>query len=219
MEKEFWLKVWDEGQRLGFHLENYHPFLLKYFDKLNINFGDNILVPLCGKTWDLEWLERKGLNVHGVELSSIAIRSYFMERKLEYHCRPSRSHTIYSSGHIHLHCGDFFDLSTEQTGNIKAVWDKASLIALPPSTRKNYYQKMKDILAPGEKWLLITIDYPQHLMLGPPFSVNEDEIKLHCSKGFDINILETVAFIPRGEKFKKVKMPEIDQKIFLLTRK
>ncbi|TNF00796.1 MAG: thiopurine S-methyltransferase, partial [Deltaproteobacteria bacterium] len=80
MEKEFWLNVWEDGSRLGFHQENYHTLLLRYFTKLETKLGSRILVPLCGKTWDLEWLENKGLDVHGVELSPIAVKSYFTER-------------------------------------------------------------------------------------------------------------------------------------------
>lgn len=219
MEKEFWLNVWEDGQRLGFHQESYHALLLKYFDKFNTRLGDKILVPLCGKTWDLEWLENKGLDVHGVELSPIAVRAYFEERELEYNCRASKDHAIHSSRHIHLHCGDFFHLTAEQIGKIDAVWDRASLIALPTPTREFYYKHMKEILEPGAKWLLVTLDYPQHLMQGPPFSVHEEEVRTHCSKDFDIQHLDTMTFLPKGEKFEKAGVMEMGQKIFLLTRK
>jgi len=219
MEKEFWLEVWEDGSRLGFHQENYHQLLLKYFDRLEPQLGSRILVPLCGKTWDLEWLEEKGMDVHGVELSPIAVRAYFNDRKLEYHCRASRNHSIHSSGHIHLHCGDFFHLEEEQTGRIDAVWDRASLIALPPATREFYYKHMKELLKPGSKWLLVTLDYPQQLMQGPPFSVHEDEVRSHCQDNFEIELLETMTFLPKGEKFEKAGVMEMGQKIFILTRK
>ena len=219
MEKEFWLNVWEDGSRLGFHQENYHTLLLRYFTKLETKLGSRILVPLCGKTWDLEWLENKGLDVHGVELSPIAVKSYFTERGLEYHCRGSQNHAIHSSRHIHIHCGDFFHLQEKQTGKIDAVWDRASLIALPAPTREFYYKHMSEILKPGAKWLLVTVDYRQELMACPPYAVHEEEVRDHCEKNFHIERLETLTFHPQGEKFENAGVREMGQKVFLLTRK
>jgi hypothetical protein len=45
-----WRQRWQEG-RIGFHLEETHPALLKYWPTLGVPSGAKVLVPLCGK-WD-----------------------------------------------------------------------------------------------------------------------------------------------------------------------
>ena len=58
---------------------------------------------------------------------------------------------------------------------IDAVYDRAALIALPPRSRNRYARHQFDLTG-GAGQLLITLDYDQTQMDGPPFSVPEEEI-------------------------------------------
>ena len=52
------------------------------------------------------------------------------------------------------------------------MYDRASLIALPPEMRERYARHLAGILPPATQILLITLDYPQPEMPGPPFAVS-----------------------------------------------
>ncbi len=77
-DSEFWHKKWASNQ-IGFHLEDVNPLLIRYWDRTNPRASDNVLVPLCGKSEDLIWLAAKHDAVQGIEISDIAVRSFFAE--------------------------------------------------------------------------------------------------------------------------------------------
>ncbi|MCO4793738.1 MAG: hypothetical protein KC493_08505 [Bacteriovoracaceae bacterium] len=216
MEREFWLNIWEKGERLNFNQDRYHDLLLKYYSKLGLGLGNKVLVPLCGKTCDLEWLESKGLDVHGVELSPIATKCFFKERELDYYCQARGQFTTYSNKNVHIHCGDFFEFNDK---GIKAIWDKASLVALPLKLRKKYYKKIVSLTQANSKWLLLTLQYDENVMLGPPFSISENEIHAHLDDYFEIDLLERNNYQIKGTKFEEAGLKEMSQNVFLLSRK
>ena len=70
-----WIERWQIG-RTGWHEPQGNASLKRYWDLT----GRRVLVPLCGKSADLLWLESQGNSVTGVELSELdearsAIRS------------------------------------------------------------------------------------------------------------------------------------------------
>ena len=67
MEKEFWINAWNTG-RTAFHQGKFHEKLTEFFPSLKPQKGQRVLVPLCGKSVDMLWLQNQGLSVHGVEL-------------------------------------------------------------------------------------------------------------------------------------------------------
>lgn len=77
-DQEFWHSKWASNQ-IGFHLEDVNPLLPAYWHHANPKREDKVLVPLCGKSEDLVWLATKHDSVEGVELSQIAVRSFFAE--------------------------------------------------------------------------------------------------------------------------------------------
>ena len=78
MKPEYWLERWQEG-RIGFHRADANPALLLHHQHV---FGQTlrVLVPLCGKSLDLEWLVVHGHEVVGIELSELAAQAFFAER-------------------------------------------------------------------------------------------------------------------------------------------
>ena len=64
MNPEFWLEGWMNG-RTGFHSPQPNPFLLKFHDQLKLEPGNQVFVPLSGKTVDMFWLAQQGYAVSG----------------------------------------------------------------------------------------------------------------------------------------------------------
>ena len=79
-DRKAWLARWRDG-RTHFHLDQVHPTLMRYIDQTPL--GKRILVPLCGKSLDLGWLNAQGYEVVGVELSEQAVSELFEQLEVE----------------------------------------------------------------------------------------------------------------------------------------
>lgn len=170
-----WRQRWREG-RIGFHRDAPNPWLVAAIDRLAPRGDERILVPLCGKSVDLAWLERRGHSVVGVELAEQAIRAFLQEQG-----RTAREESVgpfrrFTTGRLELWCGDFFAFDAARAGTIDAIWDRAALIALPPALRRVYAPHLLELLRPGGRLLLVTLEREPATADGPPFSVNADEV-------------------------------------------
>ena len=178
MEPEFWLNKWQK-QETGFHLGQPHPLLCKYFDSVLAN-ASSIFVPLCGKTTDLAFIQSKNKLVVANEISELAITAYFEERALipeiKDKLNDKSQFRTFENQSLLVYCGDFFQLQPEWIEQCHGIYDRAALIALPKDMRKAYVEKMRS-LCPSAKLLLITLEYPQNEMKGPPFSVSKEEVE------------------------------------------
>ena len=188
MKADFWIKCWKEG-RIDFHLKEYHEKLLKYFPQLNVKAGERVLVPLCGKTRDMEWLSAQGLEVHGVEFYEEAVKAYFIENKIELpEPKEKDGFKEYESQNIRIYCGDFFKFKND--GEYDYIYDKGGLVALPLEMRERYVEKIKSHLKKGGRYFLIGFEYDEGELVGPPFSVSEGEIKQFFGEGYKIQVLD-----------------------------
>ncbi|MBI1216705.1 MAG: thiopurine S-methyltransferase [Alphaproteobacteria bacterium] len=176
MERQFWIDKWNR-QETGFHQSAVNPWLEKFWPALEAGAGGEVLVPLCGKSGDMLWLRQSGHSVLGVELSELAIESFFRDNGLEAEKSWQGKFSASAAENIRLLCGDSFALSADDVKNVRAVYDRAALIALPPDMRKRYAGHLKSILPAGCKMLLVTLDYPQEQMDGPPFAVGAGEVE------------------------------------------
>ena len=83
--------------------------------------------------------------------------------------------TRYSAPGIDIFHGDIFELSRAGLGAVNAVYDRGALIALPEVMRSRYAGHVEQI-ADRAIQLLITVNYEQTLLAGPPFSVDGSEV-------------------------------------------
>ena len=172
-DPEFWHGKW-ASNRIGFHLEDVNPLLIEYWKKTNPNYEDKVLVPLCGKSEDLVWLASKHEDVQGVELSKIAVRAFFAEHFYTPMVTSiNGQHELYQFDELSIYAGDFF---TAPVQSADIIYDRAALVALPEEMRAEYALRLKSLLNPGGRILLVTLDYVQEEMAGPPFSVTEQEV-------------------------------------------
>jgi thiopurine S-methyltransferase len=166
---EAWLERWQQGHT-GWHESAGNRNLKKYWRAK----GKRVLVPMCGKTADMLWLEEQGNEVVGVELSEIAVQAFFDEHGLKYE-RSNGALVEYRAmeRRITLHCGDYFKFRDD---GFDAQYDRGALVALPANTRPRYAQHTSSLLASNAEQLVITLEYDQAVCDGPPFSVGAAEI-------------------------------------------
>lgn len=211
MEADFWHQRWKDNE-IAFHNSAAHPLLRRYFDTLSLSEHSRIFLPLCGKTLDIAWLLAQGHRVVGAELSELAIRQLFVELGVEPKVTKVGNALLYSAEAIDIFVGDIFELSAEMLGPVDAVYDRAALVALPEEMRNRYSEHLTSISCTAPQ-LLITFEYDQSLMEGPPFSVDGEEVGLRYGKNYDVSLLET-ATVAGGLKGKVAAT----ERIWLLSR-
>ena len=190
MEHHFWHNKWEKGET-GFHQSTTHAMLERFASEAGFTASRRILVPLCGKSHDMTWLLERGCEVVGAELSQTAVEQYFAELNTTPNIEQFDNLLRYSARNITLFCGDFFTLTGKLTGHIDAVYDRAALVALPQPMRIAYSQQVFK-LAPEATQLLITFEYDQAAIAGPPFSVSPAEIEqLYGVQGTITSLMRT----------------------------
>lgn len=176
MDPHFWHDRWREG-RIGFHQDTVTPWLPELWPALALPTGSQVFVPLAGKSLDMLWLRAQGHRVLGIELSQLAVEQFFAEHGLAPTIRKSPLATHYAHDGIELICGDVFALDAEALAGCGGVFDRAALIALPPELRRRYVGEVYAHLPGACRGLLVTLEYPQAEKSGPPFSVDEAEVR------------------------------------------
>ena len=65
------------------------------------------------------------------------------------------------------------------------------MVALPQEMRQRYAAKMGEILPAGCQTFLVTFEYDQSEMSGPPFSVVQKEVRQVYGTNFSIEVLDS----------------------------
>lgn len=188
MESEFWRRKWRDD-RQGWRQPAPNPLLIRHFDALELSEGARVFVPLCGDSVDIGWLLGRGFRVAGAELVESAVERLFASLGLTPSVTEAGRLKRFTSEGLDLFVGDLFDLDADALGPIDATYDRAALVALPPETRPRYAAHVSAITARAPQ-LLITFDYDQSQMEGPPFSVPEREVRYLYEKIFEVGRLE-----------------------------
>ncbi len=218
MERDFWIDRWESNQ-IGFHQDDFSPYLVKYWSALSVDEKSQVFVPMAGKTKDMLWLKNQGHDVLGIELSKMAVDAFFTENELTVSQNTVGEHVHYTSDSIQFLCGDFFHLTADDTKNIKAVFDRASMVAMPVDLRKKYADHMATLLAPSVEVLLVSMEYPEGEMSGPPFSVSGGDIESIFANNFTVKLLESVDVLSGNPHLKERGLTSMVEKIYQLTRR
>lgn len=184
MDASFWHQKW-ENNEIAFHEGKANAHLVKFFGELSLAKGSRVFVPLCGKTVDIAWLLAGGYRVAGAELSELAVRQLFADLGVEPGILAAGKLTRFTAANIDIFVGDIFDLSAELLGPVDAVYDRAALVALPEQIRSRYTAHLMEITNKAPQ-LLITFEYDQALMEGPPFSIGSGEVYRHYRDSYDL---------------------------------
>jgi len=212
-----WLHFW-ENNETNWHSDTITQELAEYFELFELEPGDKVFVPLCGKSLDMIYIVNQGFSVVGVEISEFGIRQFFKENDLKYTVTKVGDFDLYSSENLEIYCGDFFSLTSKHLNNVKAVLDRKSLIALEPDLRQKYVKHLNDIISLGVRILLVTLHYPQHQMSGPPFSVDKSEVESLFSMTFETRELKSFNDIENGSKLVRAGVDYINNAAYCLRK-
>ncbi|WP_322844314.1 thiopurine S-methyltransferase [Pseudomonas sp. B33.4] len=213
MQPEFWHKKWASGQ-IGFHLPEVNPYLQRHWA---VPASARVLVPLCGKSMDLAWLAERGHSVLGIELSEKAIEDFFTEHQIQPQISQKGAFKVYRGDAIELWCGDFFALTANDVADCTALYDRAALIALPPPMRERYAAHLQQILAQGVQGLLITLDYDQAQMPGPPFAVADKEVQRLLEDVWQVQMLEEQDVLGESWKFLQAGVTRLEERVYRIS--
>ena len=217
MQTEFWHDKWRTG-KIGFHQATVDHCLREHWSTLNIAPGAEVFVPLCGKSLDLIWLLERGMSVVGVELSAIAIESFCMEHGIPAKRRTFNNFNVYETKTLRLFCGNFFALNREHVNSISAVFDRAALISWMPELRSKYVSHMSSLTDSGTQTLLITLEYPQSQMDGPPFSVGTSEVKTLYAQNHKVRELQRRDILSSEPRFGARGVTQLHEVCYQLTQ-
>ncbi len=215
MERDFWHRRWNNNE-IHFHQHQTSPYLEKYWHQLDIPNNSRVFVPLCGKSLDMLYLQQMGYDVVGAEIDEIAVSAFFDVNRLTAKKQNYTSYTTWESDSITIFHGDFFAISHE-IKNISAIYDRASLVALPQPMKEKYSEHIASIAAPGCKILLVTFEYPQQQMSGPPFAVHRDELE-QLFPSFSIKHLETIDVFEQYEPLAERGLQQLLESIYILEK-
>lgn len=187
----------------GFHEGRVNAYLKQYLPLFKLQPGDTVFMPLCGKAVDILWLAEQGFRVVGVELSQVAVESFFEESGLGFKQREAGKLVLYEAPNIALYQGDFMHLEPQTLSTCKLVYDRASIVAIESFNRAAYKKKVLELVPAATPMLMVTLSYDQNQMAGPPFSVPVDEITKLYLPEYQLKTLQSCEQIDERPRWKE----------------
>ena len=213
MDASFWYARW-ESNRIGFHQDDFNRYLVAHWHTLGVPLDSRVLVPLCGKSLDLSWLDQEGHEVVGVEFVEQAARDYFEERGISAQRSVEHGRVSFRRGRTQIVVGDFFALSASELGPIDVVYDRAALVAIEPQRRVQYAKQLAALTPPGAVGLVISFEHD--LDSGPPFSV--PEVETLFAEAFEIDRVDQHDILRDEPRFAERGATQMDEVVWYLRR-
>ena len=217
IEPEFWKTRWAAGQ-IAFHQAKTNPHLERHLAWLTGGVRARLLVPLCGKSNDLAYLANLGHPVVGIEMVEQAVVDFFAEHALVPTRAKEEKLERFTAEEVELLRADFFDVTRADVGSVSGAFDRAALIALPPELRARYVPHLVELLAPGARILLVTLNYDQLVMSGPPFSVPGAEVRALFAPTCEVELLEQHECLEEADnaRFKTRGLRSMEEQVWSL---
>ncbi|MFY0700455.1 MAG: thiopurine S-methyltransferase [Bermanella sp.] len=218
MDTQFWLNKWQNNE-IGFHLPKPHPWLVACWPQLHHGTDAcHVFVPLCGKSVDLDFFYQQGHQVTANELSEDAVKAVFERLELTPNKTQWEGGVCYQAAQLTIYVGDFFKLNDTHIHGVDWIYDRAALIALPEAMRVSYAQKLV-ALCPDAQQCLITLDYEQTRMSGPPFALTRALVDQYYQATYAIDELKSANIIEYEPRFAQNGLTELFQRVYRLTPK
>ena len=218
MDTDFWHGKWQRNE-IGFHQSDINQHLMKHWATLAIPQDATVFVPMCGKSLDLLWLLDKGYRVIGVELSPIAVEDFFRENDISFEVSEDGPFYVYRHNELTIYQGDFFQLDKQHLEDVEVIYDRAALVALPEEMRREYAEHIGKYMPDNEDILLVTMEYPQPEMDGPPFAVAEQEVHNLYGHKYEIYLLERFDVLKAVPRFQERGISQLDECIYHMSLK
>ena len=217
MRAKFWLDLWQKNE-LPFHRAEHNKLLLEFWQHLGLPAAAPVFVPMCGKSLDMRWLEAAGHPVLGVELARIAAETYFAEGGETPEQSVVDRFSRYIGSGTTIYQGDFFDLTAPLLDGVQGLFDRGALVALPPDMRFRYVDHLLRIIPDGTRILLITFEYDQQLVAGPPHAVLPDEVDSLYGPRCTVDLLESIVTSALPGHFADQGIRQAVESVYLITK-
>ena len=217
-DNELWQQCWRDNAT-DFHQKTVNANLIRFWSTLGLAPGARVFVPLCGKSLDLAWLAAQGHSVIGVELSPIAVRAFFKANRMQPARRKQGKFTLWQSGSIDILCGDLFDLVASDLGDVAAVFDRASLTALPEDIRHAYLAHLRKIVPAASQILLLTTEEPDADEVEDQLFAIADEISSLYASAYDIDLSHVESVFEADADLGVKELVRVEHKVYLLKPK
>ena len=175
-----------------------------------------MFVPLCGKTRDIGFFLEQRCRVIGSELSPLAVAQLFAEQGLQPLGDVQDGQECWQAGDLRVYVGDFFALQSSQLPVVSLIYDRAALVALPDTMRADYARHLLALTEHAPQ-LLMTFEYPQAAMQGPPFAVGMDEVNRLYGAHYRLDLLKEADVIEREPGLRARGLDSLIERAILLS--
>ena len=216
MSNKLWKAKWKRND-IAFHQHAVNPLLKQYLPSLELTAGDRLLVPLCGKSVDMDWLSESGFSVLGIELSKVAIQAYFDALQIKPKRQRQGRFIRWSYKKVEIWCGDIFDLTMADMHGVKALYDSASLTALPADKREHYVRHFSENLPLDCQILLITDETADEQQFNSVMTIDSEVAGLY-ETDYQIDLMHGKKCIKKDPSYpEEVKRP-MEEKVYHIKR-
>jgi len=111
-----------------------------------------------------------------------------------------------------------FELTYERLGKVAAVYDRASLVSWAPEQRGRYVEHLQALTGARTQTLLVTLEYPQAEMKGPPFSVDSEEVYRLYSRDHSIRELDRRDVLGNEPRMRARGVSSLTEVCYRITR-
>ncbi|MBB3102757.1 thiopurine S-methyltransferase [Azomonas macrocytogenes] len=207
-----WKAKWKKND-IAFHQDNINPLLEQFWPQLSLSTGDTVLVPLCGKSLDMNWLSLMGYKVIGIEFSDIAIKAYFDALSVTPSRQQQGRFTRWWHGDTEIWRGDLFNLAENDVREVSAIYDCAALTALSPSRRIKYVQHIANILPEHGQILLLTTESTNEEQIDSASEIDEEVNDLYKSL-YTIKLLYGQHCIKKDPAYPDEPASALEEKVY-----
>jgi thiopurine S-methyltransferase len=172
----------------------------------------------CGKSLDMVWLRDHEHSVVGIELSNVALESFCVENGILARRADVDGFDEYQAVDLRLLCGDLFGLTLPTLGSVQAIYDRAALVSWAPELRTRYVEHLNQLAPQGCQTLLITIEYPETEIAGPPFSVDTECVNRLYSAHHEVRRLYREDILATDPRLRARGVTQLYESCFHLTR-
>lgn len=170
LDRDYWNDRYTKGES-SWDIGYVSTPLKEYIDQLD-NKNITILIPGCGNAYEAAYLLQKGFsNITLIDISTVAAEAV-KEKFASY------------GDKLKVIKGDFFELHQK----FDLVLEQTFFCALDPSLRKNYAEKMYDLLKQDGK--LVGLFFNRSFDDSPPFGGDKEEYMALFAPLFDILVME-----------------------------
>jgi SAM-dependent methyltransferase len=191
LNSNYWEERYQKNE-IGWDVGTISTPLKEYIDQIE-DKSIKILIPGAGNSHEFEYLITKGF--HNVFVLDFAQSPLDNIQKRMPNCNTNQ-----------LIKSDFF----EHEGTYDLIIEQTFFCALDPSLRKDYVQKMKELLNPNGKLVGLLFQFPL-TEVGPPFGGSKQEYVSIFENDFHLKTFETA--------HNSIKPREGNELFFIFTKK